>query len=123
MHKIARPDMMAMCWAQSHTRTLSQPNATALFIYRNLQPLTPPQAFNALVIDLSAWFAQQCRNSPIAVTTILPCQINGVGNQLGFNREPLGHAALCRSMLVNDATNPAFRYRHSAMYLSDKCAA
>ena len=56
---VIRPDMIAVLWPQPHTGSVIQPEPPFLRLFhRYFQPLTSPQAFNALVIYLPAGISQ-----------------------------------------------------------------
>lgn len=61
----------------------------------HLQPLPLPQPLDALVIDLPARLAQQGRNAAIAVTTILPGQLDHVGDETLLVSSAPGNMTLC----------------------------
>ena len=53
MDKVIRPDMVTVCGYQTKARSVIQPQTAFLRLFTgNLQPLTPPQSLNPLVIDL-----------------------------------------------------------------------
>jgi len=59
MDKIIRPDVVTVLWPQPYAGSVVQPETSFLRLFHwHFQPLTPPQAFNALVIDLPAGISQ-----------------------------------------------------------------
>ena len=45
------------------------------------QPLPSPQALHALIIDLLAGISEKSSNPAVAITVILPSQLNHVGDK------------------------------------------
>ena len=53
VNEVVRPDVVNVLWPKANTRSVNQPQPTALrLLYGNLQPLTAPQAFAPLVVQL-----------------------------------------------------------------------
>jgi hypothetical protein len=61
----------------------------------NLQPLTPPQPFNTLVIHMPSGISQQGGNPAITVSAILAGQFDHIRNQPIFICPASWHVALC----------------------------
>ena len=79
VNKVIRLDMIAVLWPQPQAGSVIQPESPFLGLFhRYFQPLTSPQAFNALVIDLPAGISQQSRNPAISISTILSHQFDHV---------------------------------------------
>jgi hypothetical protein len=74
----------------------------------HFQPLTSPQALNALVIDQPTGVLKQSRNSTIPVPAILPSQCDRISEQAVFIRPAPWGAPLGGSMLAQYPANPAF---------------
>jgi hypothetical protein len=85
MDKIIRPDVVTVLWPQPYAGSVVQPEMSFLRLFHwHFQPLTPPQAFNSLVIDLPAGISQQSRDPTVAISTILSCQFDHVRHQAFF---------------------------------------
>ena len=101
--------MIAVLWPKTDARTVMQPQTTALGLsVWNLQPLTPPDPLDPLVVDDPACLIpQHPRNLAIAIAAILSGQRDDVGGQpLLVVRAPR-HLALRRAMLAERRTGPA----------------
>ena len=72
----------------------------------HLQPLTLPQAFNPLVVDLPAGTAQQSRDPPIAVAAILTGQLDHIRNQAMRVVTHTWDTALGRAVLSQHQAGP-----------------
>jgi hypothetical protein len=95
VNKVIRPDMIAVLWPQPQAGSVIQPEPPFLGLFhRYFQPLTSPQAFNALVSDLPAGISQQSRNPAISISTILSHQFDHVRHQALFIRSAPWFAAL-----------------------------
>jgi hypothetical protein len=88
-------------------------------LHGHFQPLTPPQALNALVIDLPASISQQSCDPTVSISTILSRQFDHVRHKAFFICTAPWSAALRRSMLAKYTTNPALGYRQLAKHLID----
>ena len=75
--------MIAVLRPQTDARSIMQPQTTAFgLLLGNLQPLTPPEPLNPLVVDDPArLIPQHPRNLAIAVAAILSGQLDDVGGQ------------------------------------------
>jgi len=101
--------MIASLGSQANTRSVIQPKSAFLrLFYRNLQPLTSPQAFNTLVIDHPPRTSKQGRDPAIAVTSVLPGQFDHVGDPSVFIGTTCGNMALGRTVLSQNTTGTAF---------------
>jgi hypothetical protein len=83
----------------------------------HFQPLTPPQAFNALVIDLPAGISQQCGDPTIPISTILPDQFDYVRHKAVFIFAAPWSPSLRGSVLSKYATNTTFRQIQFAAHM------
>ena len=101
--------MIAMLRPQTQARAISQPQPAALRLSAwNLQPLTPPDPLDPLVVDdPTGLIPQHPRNLAIAVAAILSGQLNDVGGQLPFVFTAPRHLALRRTMLAERRTSAA----------------
>jgi hypothetical protein len=102
--------MVLVLWATTHAGTVVQPQATSfgLFLW-HFQPLTTPDAFHALVVDVPALITEQRGDVPIAITAVLAGQVD---NSLRQSILVIAHdqrAALCRSGLPQNAAGPPLR--------------
>jgi hypothetical protein len=85
----------------------------------HFQPLTSPQALNALVIDPPAGISQQSCNPTIAISTILAHQFDHVCHQAIFVCTAPWSASLGRTVLTKDQTDPALGYIQLATHSVD----
>ena len=100
--------MIAMLRSQPDARAVCEPQATAFRLFvGNLQPLTPPDSFDPLVIHEPARMAQQRGDLAIAVTAVLAGQFDNVGGQPLFIVSPRRRLALRRAMLTERRTRAA----------------
>ena len=67
---------------------------------RHFQPLPSPQALHTLVIDLTAGIPKRDSNAAVSVATILPGQLDHVGDKAFFVFLAPRHMALCGTMLT-----------------------
>ena len=101
--------MIAVLRPKTDARSVMQPQTTAFgLLLRNLQPLTPPDPLNPLVVDYPACLIpQHPRNLAIAIAAILSGQLNDVGGQpLLVFRAPQ-YLTLRRAMLAERRTSAA----------------
>lgn len=71
-------------------------------------PVTVPQPLDLLVVGLPAGLTRQGRDPAVAVATILPGQLDHVGNKPLLILTASGEMTLSRAMLAEHATRPAF---------------
>ena len=83
LDKVIRPDMIAVLRPKTDARSVTEPQPPAFgLLLGNLQPLTPPEPLNPLVVDDPArLIPQHPRNLAIAVAAILSGQLDDVGDQ------------------------------------------
>src|SRR5680860_792978 len=82
LDEVIRPDVIAVLRSQSDARSVIEPQPPAFRLPPwNLQPLTPPDPFDPLVIDQPARIPQQRRNLAVAVAAIETSEFNDVGGQ------------------------------------------
>ena len=92
--------MVAMFRPQPDARAVREPQAPAFWLFvRNLQPLTPPDPFDPLVVHEPAGMPQQRCNLAVAVTAIKTGEFNDVGGQPSFVFTAPRYSALRRAML------------------------
>ena len=106
LDEVIRPDVIAVLRSQSDARSVIEPQPPPFRLPPwNLQPLTPPDPFDPLVIDQPARIPQQRRNLAVAVAAIETSEFNDVGGQpLLVFRAPR-HLALRRAMLSERRTS------------------
>ncbi len=88
-------------------------------LHGHFQPLTSPQALNALVINLPAGISQQCCDPTVSVSTILSHQVDHVRHKALFTRTAPRLTSLGRSMLAKYVTDTTLRYVQIAPHLID----
>ena len=103
--------MVAMFRPQPDARAVREPQAPAFWLFvRNLQPLTPPDPFDPLVVHEPAGMPQQRGDLAITVAAVLAGQFDNVGGQPLFIVSPRRRLALRRAMLPE---------RHASATLGD----
>ncbi len=101
MYKVIRPNMVAILGLQTDARSIVQPEPPLLRLFHwHFEPLTPPQTFDTFVIYLPARVSQKGGNPTVAISTVLPCQLNHVRNQTLLVSPPLWQSTLCGSVLT-----------------------
>jgi len=109
---------------QPDAGTVIEPEPGPLrLLVRDLQPLAPPDPLDPLVIHLPAGSAQHRRDATIAVTAILPGQLDDVGGQPFFIVTTDRNLALGGSMLTKDTADPALGHVDGLPYLLDAASA
>ena len=108
-HEVVRPDVIAVLRSKTDARSVMEPQTTAFgLLLGNLQPLTPPDPLNPLVVDDPACLApQHPRNLAIAVAAILSGQRDDVGGQPLLVFKAPRYLALRRAMLAERRTGAA----------------
>ena len=102
--------MIGILWSQTDAGSVVEPQSGLLRLFRrDFEPLSLPQPFDTLVVDLPAGLTKQRGDAAIAVATILTCQLNHVGNETLLVFPALGNTTLCRTVLTEHATGTAFR--------------
>jgi len=106
---------------KTDARSVMQPQTTAFgLLLRNLQPLTPPDPLDPLVIDdPTGLIPQQPRDLAIAVAAILSGQRDDVGDQPLFVFKAPRHLALRRAMLAERRTGAALGYVKLTLHMLD----
>jgi len=101
VNEVVGPDVIDVLRSQTNTRPVIEPQPTSLrLLHGNLQPLTAPQAFDPLIVQLPSCISQHGGNPPITVTPVLPSQLDHVPNKKIFIVTGLRHIALRGSMLL-----------------------
>jgi len=111
LDKVIGPNVVAVFRPKTDARSVMKPQTTAFgLLLRNLQPLTPPDPLDTLVVDKPARPPQQSSNLAVAVAAVLASQRDDVGGQpLLVFRAPR-YLALRRAMLAERRTGAALGY-------------
>ena len=105
LDKVVGPDMIAVLGLQPDAGSVRQPKPAAFGLFvRNLQPLTPPDPLDPLVVDQPARLLQQTGDLAIAIAAIQPGQRKGVGGEPLFVITAPRDLALCRAVLPERRT-------------------
>ena len=108
LDEVVGPHVIAVLRAQTETRPVGEPQTAAFWLFRwNLQPLTPPDALDPLIIDQPARMAQQRRDLAIAVAAVLTSKLDDISGQTLFIISPRWRLALRRAMLPERFTGAA----------------
>jgi hypothetical protein len=75
----------------------------------HFKPLTSPEAFDTLVINLPTRVSQQGGNPTIAISAVLACEFDYVRNQAFFVSTPLWQAPLRGSVLAQYTADTTLR--------------
>jgi hypothetical protein len=90
-----------MLGPQADARSVRLPQTTAFrLLLWHLQPLTPPDPLDPLVVDQPARVPQQGRDLAVAITAILPGKLDDVGRQPLLVIAALRRLALRRAVLA-----------------------
>ena len=82
LEEVIGPDVVAVLRPQPDAGSVRQPEPPAFGLFAgNLEPLTPPDALDPLVVDQPAGPAQQRCDLAIAVAAVLPGQRDDIGGQ------------------------------------------
>jgi len=106
LDKVVRPDVVRALGPQPEAGPVRQPEPAALrLLLGDLQPLATPDPLHPLVVDHPACRGpQQLRDLAVAITAILPRELDDVGCEL-FLVVPAPRAfALRRAMLAERGT-------------------
>ena len=108
LDKVVGPDVIAVFRPQPDARSVMQPQPPAFgLLLGNLQPLTPPNPLNPLVIDLPPRPAQELRDLAVAIAAIETGEFNDVVGQPLLVFTAPRHLALRRAMLPERRTSAA----------------
>jgi hypothetical protein len=100
--------VIAVLWAQADARPVVEPQTPAFWLLiRNLQPLTPPDAFDPLVIHKPTRVPQQRGDLTITVSAVLTGKLDDIGGQTFFVISPRRRLPLRRTMLAERRTGTA----------------
>ena len=112
--------MVTVCRPQSYAGAVIQPEPSLLWLFhRHFQPLTSPQALNALVIDQPTGVSQQSGDATISIPAKLPRQLDHIRHQPVFVCLASRVATLGGSVLAKHAADPAFGHRQFATNMVD----
>ena len=93
------------------TRAVIKPKPAALWLFvRDFQPFTSPDAFDAFVVYAPARLTQQGRDPAVAVTTVLPSQLDDISGEPSFIGTALRNLPLGRAVLAKRATGAALTH-------------
>jgi hypothetical protein len=105
LDEVVGPDVVAVFGPEADAGAVVQPQTAPLWLPGwDLQPLASPDPLDPLVIDEPTSPAQQLGDLAIAVTAILPGQLDDVGGQPLFIVTALRDLALRRAMLAERRT-------------------
>ena len=108
LDEVVGPDVVAVLGPESDARAIGQPQTAALrLLGGHLQPLASPDPLDPLVVDQPAGPAQQRCDLAVAVTAILPGQLDDVGCQPLLIITAPRDLALRRAMLAERRTGAA----------------
>ena len=118
LDEVITPHMVGMLGPQAHAGAVGKPQAATLRLFgRHLDPLTPPDALDPLVVDHPAGLnTQQLGDLAIAVATVVPSQRDEVFGQAGLVLATLRRLALRRTVLSECLAGTALR---DAQFVSD----
>jgi len=99
--------MVAEFRPQPYAGPVIQPETSPFWLFHgHFQPLTSPQALNALVIDQPTGLSKQSRDPSVPVPAILPCKFDHIRDQAVFVQSAPWPPPLCGSMLAKHVANP-----------------
>jgi hypothetical protein len=105
LDEVIGPDVIAVLRPQTNAGSVRQPEAPSFWLLLwNLQPLTPPDPLDPLVVDEPARVSQQSRDLPVAIATILTGKRDDVGGQTLLVLTTARDLALRRAMLTERRT-------------------
>ena len=109
-HEVVGPDMVGPLGPETDARSVVQPQTPTFGLFAgDLQPLTPPDAFNPLMVDRPARRLQLLGDPAIAEPPELADQLDDVRDQRGFIIGRRGHLALRGPVLAKYPAGSAFR--------------
>jgi len=101
--------MALMRWPQPNVRAVIQPETATLWLFHwNLQPFTPPDAVNPLLVHKPAIIPKQSCDTAVTVPAKSLCQTNDRRRQGVLIISPDGLLALSRAVLADHTASPAF---------------
>jgi hypothetical protein len=103
--------------------SFSQSRPFLLLLLRDLQPFTPPDTLDPLVVHMPARVVQQAGDHPIAIAPVLVGQLDDVVGQTLFIGPALRNLALRGSVLTKCAAGAALGYAKFLPHMVDALAA
>ena len=101
--------MVRPAWPETDTRAVVQPQLASLGLFNgNPEPLTLPDAPNALEVHMPTFSLKQGSNPAIAITAILRRQADDGLSQSVLVIQDYGLASLRRAMLTKNPTGAPF---------------
>src|ERR1022692_1649624 len=108
LDQVVGPDVIAVLGTQPDAGSVRKPEPAALGLFvGDLQPLTPPDPLDPLVVDDPACLLQQPGNLAIAVAAVLPGKLDDVGGELLLVFTAPRRLALRRAVLPERRTRAA----------------
>jgi len=112
--------VVAVFRPQPDAGSVRQPEPPAFGLFAgNLEPLTPPDALDPLVVDQPAGPAQQRCDLAIAVAAVLPGQLDDVGSQPLLVVPAARNLPLGRVMLSERRIGTALGHRQHQPHMID----
>ena len=110
LDEVVGPDVVAVLGPETDAGAIVEPEASPLgLLGRHFQPLASPDPLDPLVVDEPTGPAQQLGHLAVAITAILPGQLDDIGGQPLFIVTALRDLALRRAMLAERRTGTALR--------------
>jgi hypothetical protein len=107
--------MAAVFRPQPYAGPIIQLQSSLLKLFHgHYQPLTSPQALNALVIDQPTSLSKQGRDPSVPVPAILPCKFDHIRYQEVFVQSARWPPPLCGPILAKHLADPTFGYSQLA---------
>lgn len=101
--------MVRVCWPQPDARSVIEPEPALLrLLLRDLQPLPPPNSFDAFDVHHPTGVPQQSGDPAIAIAAVLGGERDDVGGESRLINRRRWNLALCGSMLTKNTTRKAF---------------
>jgi hypothetical protein len=112
LDQVVRPDVIVALRPKTDARSVTEPQTAAFgLLLWNLQPLTPPDPLDPLVInDPACLIPQHPGNLAVAVPAISASQFDDVGGQPLLVLAVFWLLALRRAVLSESRTGPALRH-------------
>ena len=109
MDEVVLPNMIEVLRLKTNARSVIEPEPTSHWLFHgNLEPLTAPQTFDPLVVQLPSCISQHACDTTINVTPIQTGPFDHVLNQTLLIVSGLRNIAVRRAMLLQDPAGAAF---------------
>ena len=110
MHEVVSPNMIDVLRSKTNARSVIEPGSASLRLFHgNLEPLTTPQTFDSLVVQLlPSCISQHGCDPTITVTPILTGPFGHVPDQAILIVSGLWNITVRRAMLLQDPAGAAF---------------